>query len=329
MSKFKGMAYMQKGNNLQDARISSDTRDLITTAFELYNIAKLDYNIYRKDLDLSIPKNLIIQYYKKVKPNYNNMIFSFKRKYISNEALVEKNDTPEERKGLALVYDYIQNFDIENDEFNIFITSLIIHKLLYKPLDDKTKEEKEEMLLYGLQLKDEASSEKNLEKLNNAKEIILLSSGSSFGGQLRTGPVTMKGFDIEIPSSEEAMKLFNQYLNPEKKKEYENVLNSSNIFEYINYAIKTTTDLIGTQPFADGNKRTFRSLLNLMFKKKNLPPVYIVKKERKAYHDALEKAICEHDYSTLEAFYYYKICDSIYELEFEPYLREIEANKSK
>ena len=55
-------------SNLDTSKIDSDTLDLLTTAFELYDIAKLDYNVYRKDNDLSIPKNLISQYYKRVKP---------------------------------------------------------------------------------------------------------------------------------------------------------------------------------------------------------------------------------------------------------------------
>ena len=79
---------MEIVSNLEEARIDPDTLALLTTAFELYDIAKLDYNVYRKDNDLSIPKNLITQYYKLVKPNYNDMIFNFRRKYVSNELLV-------------------------------------------------------------------------------------------------------------------------------------------------------------------------------------------------------------------------------------------------
>ena len=43
---------MTTASNLEEARIDSDTFDLLTTAFELYEIAKLDYNVYRKDNDL-------------------------------------------------------------------------------------------------------------------------------------------------------------------------------------------------------------------------------------------------------------------------------------
>lgn len=307
----------QMGSNLQEAKIDSDTFDLLTTVFELYNIAKLDYNVYRKDNDLSIPRNLIIQYYKRINPNYNNMIFGFRRKYISNELLVEKNDTLEERQGLNLVYDFIQNFDVEKDSFNIFITALQIHGLLYKPLDDKNRAYAEESRTRADQLRKEAMKERNIDKLKEAKVLAESAREQTFGGQLRKGSVVMRGIAAHIPSPEEVLNMFNEFLMPEKIQEYEAALNNPDIFAYIDYAVNTTADLIGMQPFGDGNKRTFRSLLNLMFKKKNLPPVYITRKERNAYHDALEKALVEHDYSQLDAFYYYKICDSIYELDFK------------
>lgn len=313
--------------NLETARIDSDTLDLLTTAFELYNIAKLDYNVYRKDNDLSIPKNLITQYYKKVKPNYNNMFFSFRRKYVSNEVLVEKNDTPEERQGLNLVYDYIQDFDVEHDPFNIFINALQIHGLLYRPFDQKREEESKADYEKARELYEQAKQERNLAKLREAQQRLRAVSSTNFGGSLRNGPVYLADFAIDVPDAMTAIYEFNKFLKPEMRAEYESHLNDSDIFTYIDYVVNVTSDLIGLQPFADGNKRAFRGLLNLMFKMKNLPPVYITRRERKAYHVALEKALVEHDYSAIDGFYYYKICDSIYELDFKPYLDASKIDK--
>lgn len=318
---------MEIVSNLEEARIDPDTLALLTTAFELYDIAKLDYNVYRKDNDLSIPKNLITQYYKLVKPNYNDMIFNFRRKYVSNELLVEKNDTPEERQGLNLVYDYIQGFDISKDSFNIFINAMQIHSLLYRPLDQKWAEENEASRKEARTLYEEAKKERNLKKLRQAKELIDSSTIVKFGGTLRKGPVLLHDFAVDVPEPDEAIRIFNEFLTPERRAEYESYLNSDDIFSYIDYAVNITSDLIGVQPFGDGNKRTFRSLLNLMFKMKNLPPVYITRKERKAYHTALEKALVEHDYSAIDGFYYYKICDSIYELDFKSYVDASNATK--
>lgn len=301
--------------------ISSEELSLLETAFKLYNISKSHSNIYRSD-DHSICKNLILQYYRLIRPNHSKMVSTFKRKYVSNEALVEKNDTNEERKGLSLVYDYIQGFDINHDDFNIFINSMIIHQILYKPLDDKNAKEYEELNGKARKLLIEAKKEKSLEKYNKAKEMLKLGEKTKFGGALRTEAVVMRDYNIDVPDGKDVMRIMNSYLSSEKKEEYNKALNNPNILEYIAYSVKTTGYLIGIQPFKDGNKRTFRALLNLMFKKRNLPPVYIVKKERKAYHDALEKGIVDNDYNDLITFYYYKICDSIYELDFKPRFEE-------
>ena len=317
-------------NNIMNARIDEDSLTLLTTAFELYNISKSHNSIYRESHDATICKNLIKQYYKLVQPNYIDMIMNFKRKYISNEALVEKNDTPEERKGIALVYDYITQFDVDNKKFYLFDEAFSIHSLLYKYLDEKNASDDEELKNEARKLLEEAKQEKDLKKFKAAREMLSnFSSSSRFGGNLRKGPVVMEGFNASIPDANEACKLFNQYRQPEKVNEYEYIRKYEDIFDYIEYCVKTSADLIALQPFGDGNKRTFRALLNLMFKERNIPPVYFVKKERKPYHDALEKAICNKDYEDLINFYYFKICDSIYALDFKPYLDYVNGEKNK
>lgn len=316
-------------NNIFRAKIDDDSLSLLTTAFALYNISKSHNNILKNEHDSDICKNLIKQYYKRVQPNYVDMILNFKRRYIANEALVEKNDTPEERKGVALAYDYITSYDIDKEKFNIFINALQIHSLLYKPLDEKNKTDYEDRRRIASEMYEEAKKNKDLKKLKEAREYANTIESTRFGGSLRKGPVRLNDFDVKIPDASDACIMFNEYLQPERIKEYEDALNNPDIFEYIRYCVKTTADLIAIQPFGDGNKRTFRTLLNLMFKKRNLPPVYIVKKERKAYHDALEKAVCKKDYEDLIDFYYFKICDSIYKLDFEPYLRFLDQEKEK
>ena len=56
-----------------------------------------------------------------------------------------------------------------------------------------------------------------------------------------------------------------------------------------------------------------------MFKVKGLPPVYIRTGERDAYKNALYVAMKEENYSYIIGFYLFKVCDSIYELDVEPY----------
>ena len=56
-------------------------------------------------------------------------------------------------------------------------------------------------------------------------------------------------------------------------------------------------------------------LLNLLLKKIGLPPIYIEPEEVKEYKRVLFVAIVENDYDPIIKFYYYKICDSIIELD--------------
>ena len=124
----------------------------------------------------------------------------------------------------------------------------------------------------------------------------------------------------------DAIKFFQKFLGDSDKIMKE--LGDKDIFEYINDCVKITTELIKAQPFSDGNKRTFRALLNLLFKSRGLPPVYIEVNEREEYKDALLKAMINNDYSSLNKFYYYKVCDSIYELDIEPTIKKEKTIKS-
>ena len=67
-----------------------------------------------------------------------------------------------------------------------------------------------------------------------------------------------------------------------------------------------------------------RALVNLLFKLAGLPPIYVKLSEKDNYLKAMNKAIIEKDYSYINRFYYYKICDSILELDVN---RRISNNK--
>lgn len=140
-----------------------------------------------------------------------------------------------------------------------------------------------------------------------------------FGGQLRNESVVLNNEIIEVPSANEAKRYFQSFIG--RKLPEVDFHNPISIFDYINSCIYITTELIKHQPFTDGNKRTFRALLNLMFKQYNLPPVYVKTRERMEYKDALMKAMKKKDYTSLNQFYYYKICDSIYDLDIAEELK--------
>ena len=135
----------------------------------------------------------------------------------------------------------------------------------------------------------------------------------TFGGKLRESTAVLRDLNVEVCSPEESKKIFNSYI-PKNDFIFEKY-NKGDIFGYIEDCIKLNVDLIKLQQFADGNKRTFRAMLNLLLKKLNIPPIYIEIEERDEYRKALIKAITQNDYDDIIQFYYYKICDAIITLD--------------
>lgn len=89
----------------------------------------------------------------------------------------------------------------------------------------------------------------------------------------------------------------------------------NSLFKYIDDCIKLKCQLVKIHPFQDGNGRTIRCFINRLFELAGIPPVYIKLNERSEYHIAMNKANCENDFTSIIGFYYYKICDSIVELD--------------
>ncbi len=141
--------------------------------------------------------------------------------------------------------------------------------------------------------------------------------GSNFGGQLRTTNVILKDLNIDIPDPITTIKIFNNFLNPQKSNQVFEKYFEHNLFGYLEDCIKLCINLIKLQPFSDGNKRCFRALLNLLFKRVNIPPIFIDLNERQEYKTALIKALETNDYDDIIKFYYYKICDAIILLDLE------------
>ena len=143
-----------------------------------------------------------------------------------------------------------------------------------------------------------------------------------FGGKLRVDSVRLQGSSYEVIPADEARKIFQSQITKTLNFDENNILN------YIDEAIKTIIDLIKIQPFRDGNKRTFRALLNLLLGKIGIPPIYINIEEREIYKRELLKAIETNDYRAITKFYYYKICDAIIDLDLMKSLQKTENQET-
>lgn len=99
------------------------------------------------------------------------------------------------------------------------------------------------------------------------------------------------------------------------------------LFEYINRCIILKCKIIKIHPFLDGNGRVTRGFINKLFEMVGLPPIYIKPNERTEYHKAMNLANNEGNYTTIQNFYLYKICDSIIELDINERVRNSQVNK--
>lgn len=249
--------------------------DVITLLFLNY-IDRYEKGTLYSEVDF-LPQNLIRLYYSNITaPRFNSMWDNFKQDYIINESELEDAHSPIEREGLGIVYDYINNIKRQN---------LTIYQLC------------------------------NLNQLLFSK-----APHPECGGQFRTDERFLPKSGIElcewrmIPT--EMQKL---YLPVEELMKRGDDLrinrNPIAIIDYINDCLRVKAKIIEIHPFGDGNGRTARAFLNILFKLANIPPVYVKANEKNEYGKAMNKAISDKDFAELEKFYYYKICDSIIELD--------------
>jgi len=278
-----------------------ESKEYIQMLFEGYITRKNEKRLFENSTN--IPQIIILTYYTCIrKPFFSNIYEEFKNKYIPlknfkerylyNENKLEQVHSKEEQQGLRLVYDYIQKKDTF-DDISIYTLS-DIHEILYSR-----------------------------------------SPYPEFGGKYRTDEryLPNSGIDVTSPSLivHEMNKLryeINELINEGIRLGKE--IEPKNIIEYINKCIEIKCKLIKIHPFGDGNGRSIRAFINLLFTLANIPPIYIENKEREKYGIAMQLAVGDGDFSKIKQFYYYKICDSIISLDINlSYLNSEETSKKR
>ena len=259
---------------------------------EFLEVSFLDYysKISKKSIkdNDNTPINLIKTYflYMDHMP-FNKIADNYRRKYILNENKLESVHNHLEREGLRIVYDYILSDEWKNFS-NIYVI-LNIHSKLYSKVPHP-----------------------------------------EFGGKFRTANAFIAESDIKTSDfsdiSTHIAMLYPKYddllkdakILIDNKDKQEDLLIS-----YIDRAIELKCRLVEIHPFPDGNGRSCRALFNILLRNIGLPPIYVKNSEKDEYIDAMDLAIRKKDYSRIKRFYYYKICDSIYDLDISE--RKIEG----
>lgn len=278
-----------------------EAREYIELLFEGYMNRKKEKRLFEDST--KIPEIIMLTYYTCIKePIFSNIYEEFKNKYISeknfkerylyNENKLEDVHTKEEQQGLRLVYDYIQKKN-NFDDVSIYTLS-DIHQILYSKAPHP-----------------------------------------EFGGKYRTDEryLPNSGIDVLSPSLiVHEMNVLGREINDliEEGKRLGKENDPQNLLEYIDKCIEIKCKLIKIHPFGDGNGRSIRAFINLLFRMANIPPIYIENKERDKYGDAMQLAVGDNDLTKIKQFYYYKICDSIISLDINlKSLDEEKKGKSK
>lgn len=262
---------------------------IVFTEYKLKRKNNTVYNIYDY-----VPQNLIKIYYSRDinHSDFKTIVDSFKKKYLKNESIIEGAHTKEEVEGLGEVYDYIRSDEWQKCP-NIYIILLLNLKIFSKTPYPEAGGNFRNANSYLL------NSKVNLCPYNQISTE-LTSLYQEFDSLLKQG----------ISLGENAV-----------------LENEDKLIEYIDNCIKLKCKLIWIHPFSDGNGRTMRALVNLLFKLAGLPPIYVLASEKDKYLEAMSKAVEYEDYSYINKFYYYKICDSILELDVKKRIKK-EINQS-
>lgn len=252
----------------------------IEIIFNCYKEKKEKGILYSKEDYM--PEVIIASYFTFINRSNMDDIYSyFKEKYIYNENELEQVHEKAEIKGMGVVYDFITDYK-DYDKVNIY-TLLNIHQKLFSLVPNPS---------VGGKFRDQNS-------------------------YLLGNSVTLSDYK-QIPTEIQKLYLDSISLTKTGIILRENTI-AEDIIDYIDNAVELSCKLIKIHPFYDGNGRSSRALLNIYFKIAGIPPVYVTYKERDEYLDAMAKAIRDTDYnpdySSIKKFYYYKICDSLVELD--------------
>lgn len=204
------------------------------------------------------------------------------RKVLNYYYYNEAAHTSWERKGLREMYNFIHEYD--TSKMDIY-TILELHEQLYKYAPNKE---------FGGHFRNSDAH------INNSAANLMEWSC------IRYEIIKLKSYTKELI---------------QKGKELNGTNDFDELFKYIEECIVLNTDLLKIHPFYDGNGRCIRGFTNMLFELANIPPIYVPALEKEKYKLAIKKTD-EDIYGDIIIFYYYKICDSIIDLQYSSVKKE-------
>ena len=234
-----------------------------------------------------------------IKPDKNNFIINLKDNFFAEvdslkKELDSKRPIPKEtlkslKESINLEWTYNSN-GIEGNTLTLRETQVVLEGITVggksiKEHLEAINHEKAILYLDDLVKDNEPISEWNIK---NIHQLILKDIDNENAGRYRKENVTIKGA-VHIPPD---------YLKvPELMEKLILTYNTWNEYHPIIQAALLHGELVKIHPFADGNGRTSRLLMNLVLMNSGYNPVIIKKEDRLKYYEALDKAHMTNDYT--------------------------------
>ena len=238
---------------------------------------------------------------------------NFIENYVRNESVLEGvNDLnihgKNEMLGLEEMYKYLVSAEEKSSTGCILLTDL--HEKLFSHFDGGAysriyRREMAYLPYSGIELEEPIYIPRKMRESDRLFEELCVNADT-----IRNCDVEDKTFIVEIYKDGKSVK-------------------TTAINAFLEKVMKYNAELVRIHPFPDGNGRSIRGIVNYLFMRAGLPPVYIKTVERKKYHEAMNKAIVENNYELLVNFYKNKLCDSIEELVVEPFEKAIHQYKKQ
>ncbi|MBQ9018872.1 MAG: Fic family protein [Bacilli bacterium] len=269
---------------------------IIKEAFLGYKYRKKNKILYEDDA--SVATELIRMYYA-LNPGeieFDNLRKSFIKKYVKNESEIEGvNDLDihgkQEIAGLQDMYEYLFSDNLK-ENFNIYTLCDLNKKLFsYAPFPE-------------------------------------------YAGEYRTHDAYLPGTGVPLSEWRYIFREIRE-LSPiidhllDRAQLVKELCDSDELLKFLDACVELEVALIKIHPFPDGNGRTVRAFINKLLSDAGLPAIYIKSNERTEYHNAMNDALINEDYTHIKSFYRYKVCDSIIELDINDRLKKEKDEKPK
>ncbi|MCF7906146.1 Fic family protein [Candidatus Gracilibacteria bacterium] len=193
---------------------------------------------------------------------------------------------------LSLEWTYNSNA-IEGNTLTLQETRLVLEegitikgKSLREHFEAKNHEKAIEYLEEFVQTKEVITESQILE----IHKLVLDGIEEDFAGRYRNGQVRIMGANFIPPSAQKVPDLIVQFVEDIKNSKQGNILERATFSHH---------RFVWIHPFFDGNGRTARLLMNILFMQAGYPPAVILRNDRKKYYEALNQAN-KGDYAKLE-----------------------------